>query len=117
MGLTAAIEDPDLVAVKVAPESCVRWAARAVSATEMRRNYRKEYDNYQSKPKQRRNNDKRKAARRLMEKDGKVKKGDGKDVAHKKPLAKGGSNKKGNLKVANRSKNRSFKRTKTARMA
>ena len=118
MGLTAAIEDhTDLVAAKVAPESCVRWAARAVSASKMRRNYRKEYDNYQSKPKQRRNNDKRKAARRLMEKDGKVKKGDGKDVAHKKPLAKGGSNKKGNLKVANRSKNRSFKRTKTARMA
>ena len=101
----------------MAPDSGVRWAARAVSATKMRRNYRKEYDNYQSKPKQRRNNDKRKAARRLMEKEGKVKKGDGKDVAHKKPLAKGGSNKKGNLKVANRSKNRSFKRTKTARMA
>ena len=55
----------------------------------MRRNYRKEYDNYQSKPKQRRNNDKRKAARRLMEKEGKVSKGDGKDVGHKKPLAKG----------------------------
>ena len=62
----------------------------------MRRNYRKEYDNYQSKPKQRRNNDKRKAARRLMEKEGKVSKGDGKDVGHKKPLAKGGSNKKTN---------------------
>ena len=105
------------VAAKAAPESCVRWAAKVVSATKMRRNYRKEYDNYQSSPKQRRNNDKRKAARRLMEKEGKVKKGDGKDVAHKKPLAKGGSNKKGNLKVANRSKNRSFKRTKTARMA
>ena len=113
----AAISGLGLVAAKVAPESCVLWAAKVVSATKMRRNYRKEYDNYQPKPKQRRNNDKRKAARRLMEKDGKVKKGDGKDVAHKKPLAKGGSNKKGNLKVANRSKNRSFKRTKTARMA
>ena len=113
----AAIEAPDLVAARVAPY-IARWeAVKAGSATKMRRNYRKEYDNYQSKPKQRRNNDKRKAARRLMEKDGKVKKGDGKDVAHKKPLAKGGSNKKGNLKVANRSKNRSFKRTKTARMA
>ena len=113
----AAISDQDLVAVRVAPY-IARWeVAKAVSDTKMRRNYRKEYDNYQSKPKQRRNNDKRKAARRLMEKDGKVKKGDGKDVAHKKPLAKGGSNKKGNLKVANRSKNRSFKRTKTARMA
>ena len=116
MALMAAISGLDLVVVRGAPY-IVQWAARAVSATEMRRNYRKEYDNYQSKPKQRRNNDKRKAARRLMEKDGKVKKGDGKDVAHKKPLAKGGSNKKGNLKVANRSKNRSFKRTKTARMA
>jgi hypothetical protein len=90
---------------------------RAVLASEMRRNYRKEYDNYHSKPEQRRNNDKRKAARRLMEKEGKVSKGDGKDVAHKKPLAKGGSNKKSNLKVASKSKNRSFKRTKTARMA
>ena len=117
MALTAAIEDPDLVAAKVAPESCVLWAAKVVSATKMRRNYRKEYDNYQSSPKQRKNNDKRKAARRLMEKEGRVKKGDGKDVAHKKPLAKGGSNKKGNLKVTSQAKNRSFKRTKTARMA
>jgi len=109
-----------LVAAKA--EGCDQWeAAKAVleagSATKMRRNYRKEYDNYQSSPKQRRNNDKRKAARRLMEKEGKVKKGDGKDVGHKKPLAKGGSNKKSNLKVASKSKNRSFKRTKTARMA
>ena len=55
--------------------------------------------------------------RKMMEEGGKVKKGDGKDVAHKKPLAKGGSNKKSNLKVASASKNRSFKRTKTARMA
>ena len=43
--------------------------------------------------------------------------GDGKDVAHKKPLSKGGSNKRSNLKVTSKSKNRSFKRTKTARMA
>ena len=118
MGLTADIEGhTDLVAAKVAPESCVRWAARAVSATKMRRNYRKEYDNYHSKPKQKKNRAKRNAARDIMEKSGKVSKGDGKDVGHKKPLAKGGSNKKGNLKVASKSKNRSFKRTKTARMA
>ena len=81
----------------------------------MRRNYRKEYDNYQSKPKQRRNNDKRKAM--ALDGEGRRSKGDGKDVGHKKPLAKGGSNKKSNLKVASKSKNRSFKRTKTARMA
>ena len=114
----AAIEDhTDLVAAKVAPESCVRWAARAVSATKMRRNYRKEYDNYDSKPDQKKKRAKRNAARRMMEKEGKVRKGDGKDVAHKKPLSKGGSNKRSNLKVTSKSKNRSFKRTKTARMA
>ena len=83
----------------------------------MRRNYRKEYDNYQGTDKQKKNRAKRNAARRLMEKTGKVKKGDGKDVSHKKPLAKGGSNKRANLKVASKSKNRSFKRTKSAGMA
>lgn len=81
------------------------------------RNYRKEYENYHSKPKQKENRAKRNAARSAMEKAGKVSKGDGKDVAHKKPLAKGGSNKKSNLTVASKSENRSFKRTKKARMA
>ena len=33
----------------------------------------------------------RKVARRAAEKSGAVKKGDGKDVDHKKPLSKGGS--------------------------
>jgi hypothetical protein len=81
------------------------------------RNYRKEYDNYQGTDKQKKNRAKRNAARREMEKAGKVSKGDGKDVAHKKPLAKGGSNKKSNLTVSSKSKNRSFKRTKKAKMA
>ena len=83
----------------------------------MRRDYRREYHNYHSKPEQKKNRAKRNAARATMEKAGKVSKGDGKDVAHKKPLAKGGSNEKSNLKVASRSKNRSFPRTKKARMA
>ena len=83
----------------------------------MKRNYRKEYENYHSKPKQKKNRAKRNAARDIMEKDGRVRKGDGKDVAHKKPLAKGGSNGKTNLKVSSQSKNRSFARTKKARMA
>ena len=52
----------------------------------------------------------RNAARAKMMKAGKVKKGDGKDVAHKKPLSKGGTNKNSNLKVVAKSKNRSFKR-------
>ncbi len=82
-----------------------------------KRNYRKEYDNYQGTEQQKKNRAKRNAARREMEKAGKVSKGDGKDVAHKKPLAKGGSNKKSNLTVSSKSKNRSFKRTKKAKMA
>jgi hypothetical protein len=83
----------------------------------MRRNYRKEYDNYHSTPDQKKKRAQRNAARDTMEKEGKVKKGDGKDVGHKKALAKGGSNKRSNLKVTSAAKNRSFKRTKTARMA
>ena len=47
------------------------------------RNYRKEYDNYHSKPEQRKKNAARLRARRLMVKKGKVKKFDKKDVHHK----------------------------------
>ncbi len=83
----------------------------------MTRNYRREYDSFHSKPEQKKNRAKRNSARDAMEEAGKVTNGDGKDVAHKKPLAKGGSNEKSNLKVASRSKNRSFPRTKKARMA
>lgn len=83
----------------------------------MARNYRKEYDNYHGTEKQKKNRAKRNAARATMEKAGKVSKGDGKDVAHKKALAKGGSNEQSNLQVSSRSKNRSFARTKKARMA
>ena len=51
-----------------------------------------------------------------MAKAGKVSKGDGKDVGHKEAPCQGGSNNKSNLKVQSKSKNRSFARTKTARM-
>ena len=47
-----------------------------------------------------------KAARRKLEKEGIVHKGDGKDVGHKKPLSKGGSNARSNLKVQSPKKNR-----------
>ena len=47
------------------------------------RNYRKEYDNYHSKPEQRKRNAGRLRARRLMVKKGKVKAFDKKDVNHK----------------------------------
>lgn len=55
-------------------------------------------------------NAKRKKLRREMEKDGKVSKGDGKDVDHKKPLSKGGGNTKRNARVRSASSNRSFPR-------
>ena len=47
-----------------------------------------------------------KKARRVLEKEGVVTKGDGKDVAHKKPLSKGGSNARSNLTVQSKAKNR-----------
>lgn len=82
----------------------------------MSRNYRAEYDRYQGKPEQIANRAERNAARREMEKSGRVHKGDGKDVDHKRPIAKGGSNDRSNLRVTSKSDNRSFARTKGARM-
>lgn len=55
-------------------------------------------------------NAKRKRLRRQFEKDGKVHKGDGKDIDHKVPLSKGGSNAESNGRVTSASANRSFPR-------
>ena len=54
----------------------------------------------------------RNKARRMLEREGRVSKGDGKDVHHKTPLSKGGSTTPGNLAVVPASKNRTFKRNK-----
>lgn len=70
------------------------------------RNYRKEYDNYHSKPEQRANRSKRVLARRKMEEKGRVHKGDGKDVNHKDGNPQNNSEK--NLEVMSKSKNRSM---------
>ena len=78
-----------------------------------KRNYRKEYDNYKGKKKQKKNRASRNASRASMKKKGKVSKGDGKDVHHKDGNPK--NKKSSNLKVTSKSKNRSFKRTKSAR--
>jgi hypothetical protein len=64
---------------------------------------------YQAQPDQKKNRAARNAARAKMMKAGKVKKGDGKDVAHVKAFDKGGSNGTG-LRVESASANRSFKR-------
>jgi hypothetical protein len=49
-------------------------------------------------------------ARREAIKDGRVKKGDGKDVHHVKPLDKGGSTKKSNTKVVSQKTNRGWRK-------
>ena len=72
----------------------------------------RKYENankYQAQPEQVKNRVARNAARRKLMREGKVSKGDGKDVAHVKAFDKGGTNKSG-LRVESASKNRSFKR-------
>lgn len=54
------------------------------------------------KPERRKKRALRNKARRQMMAEGKVKKGDGKVVNHKKALSKGGSDKKSNLEVQSR---------------
>ncbi len=48
----------------------------------MVRDYRKEYDEYHAKPEQKKRRAQRNAARNEAEKDGRVHKGDGKEVDH-----------------------------------
>jgi hypothetical protein len=71
-----------------------------------KRNYRKEYDEYQGKPEQKKRRAQRNAARAAARKKGLVRKGDGKEVDHL------GFNRKGKLnnkktRVVSRKANRS----------
>lgn len=68
---------------------------------------------YNSKPAQKKRRAGRNQARRLAIKEGRAKKGDGKDVAHKNnnPL----DNRKSNRAIQSKAKNRSFPRTKGAK--
>lgn len=75
----------------------------------MARNYASEYKNYQGTPEQIKKRAQRNAARAKLMKQGKVRKGDGKDVAHVVAMDKGGTNADG-LRVESKSQNRSFKR-------
>ena len=74
------------------------------------RDYKKEYAEYHGKPEQIANRAERVKARRVMEKTGAAKKGDGKDVDHITPLGKGGKTVRSNLRVKSATANRSFKR-------
>ena len=73
------------------------------------RPYKKEYEQYDGTEAVKKKRAERNRARRIMEKAGKVHKGDGKDVHHNKALSKGGSYKDG-LTAVSAAENRSFKR-------
>jgi hypothetical protein len=79
------------------------------------RDYGKERK-YDSKPEVKKKRALRNKARRKLMKEGVVRKGDGKDVDHKKALSKGGSNGRSNLRAVSASKNRSYARTKSGKM-
>lgn len=76
-------------------------------AKKRHRDYKREYKLFHGKPSQIKKRAKRVTARRRMEREGRVHKGDGKDVDHKTPLRNGGSNGKTNLRIRSRSENRS----------
>lgn len=78
--------------------------------TNGKRDYAREVALYTSKPAVKKKRAEQNAARRIMEKAGKVHKGDGKDVDHKNPLSKGGGNTRSNLRVVSQHQNRSFSR-------
>ena len=71
----------------------------------MPRNYRKEYDNYQGKPEQRKRNDARKKSRRKMVKAVGKMKLLGKDIDHKDRNP--GNTSRGNLRIQSKAVHRS----------
>lgn len=81
-----------------------------------KRNYRKEYAEYQGQPKQIANRVERNKARSIEVKAGKVSKGDGMDVDHIKPIVKGGKTIPSNLRIKTASANRSYPRNSKAGM-
>ena len=76
--------------------------AKKKAAKKKTRNYRKEYDTYHGKPKQRANRSNRNGARRTLG----LSVGNPKEADHKKSLKAGGSNKRSNLRAVSRTTNR-----------
>ena len=69
---------------------------------------RRQVKGYNAKPEMVKKRTMNNQARRKLEKEGLVRKGDGKDVDHKKPLRAGGSNARSNLRVQSKSQNRAW---------
>ena len=70
-----------------------------------KRNYKKEYENYDGTEKVKKRRAARNKARRFMEREGRVHKGDGRDVDHKDGNPH--NNSENTLRVMNASRNRS----------
>lgn len=64
---------------------------------------------YGARPDQVANRVKRNQARAMLMKEGVVKKGDGKDVDHKRPIRAGGGNSRSNLRAIPKSPNRGWR--------
>ena len=71
-----------------------------------KRDYKKEYARDHASKKSKTHRAARNKARAEAMEDGRVRKGDGKEVDHRKPLSKGGSNAKSNRRVVSRRANR-----------
>ena len=71
-----------------------------------KKNYKKIYKKYHSSKKAKTERNMRNQARRRAKRKGLVRKGDGMEIDHIRPISKGGSNKPKNLRVVKRSTNR-----------
>lgn len=69
---------------------------------------KKQAEGYNARPDVQARRVQQNAARRMLMKEGLVRKGDGKDVDHKQPLRSGGTNKRSNLRVVPKSRNRGW---------
>ena len=84
-------------------------------------NYKREYSKsgegkYDASPARKKARAARNKARRQLTREGLVRKGDGKDVDHKKPISKGGATSRSNLRVLSAKDNRSYSRTKNGKI-
>ena len=81
-----------------------------------KRDYKQEYATTDGTDAVKKKRAQRNKARRMLEREGLVHKGDGKDVDHKQPLSKGGSTVRSNLRVKDASANRSYARKSSGAM-
>ena len=102
----ATLKKHDKRMIKISRDSIKKYEKDRKEETEVEedRDYKRERENYGGRPEQMERNAARKRARRQMEKEGKAKAGDGKDVHHKdnNPL----NNDKNNLSLVTQNYNR-----------